>query len=255
MYSYIELNKIIPSEINFFKKIVENEKDPIKREIFSFGDLTYIMEKINKFPVKSDNYYSLIGDKKLKLLSLLALNYILYKENKNGSNITNLEINPKDFYHCISFIDIFFDYDIPIKDNLKENIIWIFPKLSIKNFISNSIISNYYKDYYFEEDTLNKLIMIMSSFAQYEYKNCDTTIMNQFQGLNYPTLVLANISLYEKGYLKILDEDTGISIMLDANGRKDTGNIFTKDEKKIKESILNIINTMESIQYSINDFS
>lgn len=152
------------------------------------------------------------------------------------------------------FIGYFYDCTNPLRDEENDNILWIYPKLRIKNFIANYLFDNKNANYYFEESTLKKLILIISSFVRYEYENSDDNIASQINELNYPTLILANIYLYEKGILKVSDEEKGIGIMIDINVEKNKDKIFTDNEYELKKSIISLINSVEKSNYTIDDF-
>lgn len=260
MYSNTKKNIRLPDEVEFFKKNNIKKSDPIKREIFSFSELVYIMDNISPFSVDLLEYFNYSGDNSLStnLLNLLALSYIgnkVYMQEKDDSNLnTNVYISLQDIYYTHSFIYHFFDFDRPILDNKRDDIIWIYPKLRMKRFLADSLFNKKYINYYFEKSTLNKLILIMSGFVKYEYKNSDDTILNQIEQLNYPTLILANISLYEKGILKLTDDKHGIGIMIDMNAEKKNEKVFTDNEYELKKAIISLVNSTENSYYTINDF-
>lgn len=102
--------------------------------------------------------------------------------------------------------------------------------------------------------TLIRLIMIMAGFSRYEINNLDSCVDEELKKVNYPTLILANIGLYEKEFIKIRDDIDGITVFLDINANGVTENIFSKDREALKRTILSVINRTEKLQYTLNDF-
>ncbi|WP_159433579.1 hypothetical protein, partial [Proteiniborus sp. DW1] len=151
-------------------------------------------------------------------------------------------------------IKAFFDYEKPIKDREREELVWIYPKKNLKTFIANSFFNREYNNYYYDEMTLIRLIMIMAGFSRYEINNLDSCTDEELKKVNYPTLILANIGLYEKKFIKIKDDIDGISVFLDINAKGETENIFLTDREALKRTILDVINKTENLQYTMNDF-
>ncbi|SCG83366.1 hypothetical protein DW1_1798 [Proteiniborus sp. DW1] len=131
---------------------------------------------------------------------------------------------------------------------------WIYPKKNLKTFIANSFFNREYNNYYYDEMTLIRLIMIMAGFSRYEINNLDSCTDEELKKVNYPTLILANIGLYEKKFIKIKDDIDGISVFLDINAKGETENIFLTDREALKRTILDVINKTENLQYTMNDF-
>lgn len=251
----IDLIKL-PEELVEFKKLYLNNKDPIKRKILSFAEASYFMNKIIPLPINSNNYYkvryeSYNNDK--DLLLLLAYNYIVYKLLLKRINIYELKISVEDIIFTANFIDVFFQYKTPILDK-NTNIVWIFPKQKIKKYIYDSIYFNNFNSYYYEEETLLKLIYIIAGFVKYEYQNINTKIIDKIDLLNYPTLIFANIILYEKGIIKIVEENNKIGIILNLNTPNKQNAIFSKNEDLLKKKIIQVINKLENTNYNLNDF-
>lgn len=245
----------LPKEIAVYKKIYISSIDPIKKEIFSFNEIATIMNSTVAFPVKAKDYYRLKYEvqEKEQLIAILAMSYIAYRsytENKT----TEVLINENDLLYIMKFINKFYQFDIPLRDRKDENILWIYPKLKIKKFLSDCISNKEKTRYYFDEIALTKLILIMTSFVRYEYNNSDEEVEDQLKALNFPTLILANISLYEKGHLKITNEPEGIGISFNLCGLKKRKKIFTRDINTLKKKIITILKYTEGKTYCLNDF-
>src|SRR5690606_29061269 len=113
----------------------------------------------------------------------------------------------------------------------REEIVWIYPQKNLKAFISNGFFNREYNGYYYNELTLIRLIMIMAGFSRYEINNLDNCVDEELKKINFPSLILANIGLYEKEYIKIMDNIDGISVFLDLNAKGETDSIFSKDRE------------------------
>lgn len=244
----------LPIEIDVFKKHIINQQDPIRREIYDFSLVTYIANNITCFPVNADFYYTNIEKEYNNFFDTLALSYILFRNYTRNYENRNFKINVEDLQYCNDFIKSFFDYTSPISDNQTSEIVWIYPKKSVKIFISDSFFRKRYNDYFYDPITLVKLIMIMASFSRYELQNIKSCQNEDLKKINYPTLILANIGLYEKDYIKVREDFNGVSISLDLNRKNKAEKIFTKDENKLKSRILQIINETENLSYTMEDF-
>ncbi|WP_427338733.1 hypothetical protein [Caloranaerobacter sp. DY30410] len=246
----------LPEELIEFKKLYLNNKDPIKRKVLSFSEISYFMNKIIPLPINSNSYYKVRYESYNNdeyLLLLLAYNYIIYKLLLKKVNLYELKISIEDIIFTTNFIDIFFQYKTPILDK-NTNVVWIFPKQKIKEYIYKSIYFNNFNNYYYEEETLLNLIYIIAGFAKYEYQNIDAKMINEVNLLNYPTLVFANIKLYERGIIKIVEENDRVGIILNFNSSINQNVIFSKNENLLKKKILQVINKIEGVNYNINDF-
>lgn len=245
----------LPKEIDLYKKIYDNSEDLIKKEIFTFSETAYIMNSISAFPVKAQEYYSILYEyeDENSLLTLLGLSYTAYR-TYNESKIKKIHVSSSDFIYIMNFINVFYQYNNPITDKSNREIIWIYPKLKIKKYLADSVIDKNYNSYYFDDDTLTKFVLIISSFVKYEYDNADDEIMDDINTLNYPTLVLANISLYEKGILKITPEGDDIGVSLNLKGSKNKDIIFSEDIHNLKKKIISVLKDVEGKKYSIDDF-
>ena len=192
----------LPNEILFFKRVTSIKKDPIKKYMFSLEELNYIVKRISRFSVCSSSFsrvYSLNDNK--KLLRFLCSSYL-------GEHI----ISSRYYCDIKQFISIFFDYSNPVYNDDSYDKSWIYPRMDINNFINDSLFEYKRNNVYFDSSTLSKLISIFTSFTKYEYSYCDDDIPSMFEGLNYPSLILANISLYEKGYLEVVEDLNEIQI-------------------------------------------
>lgn len=231
----------LPDEILFFRTIITKEKDPIKKYVFSLKELIYIMKRISKLSIDYDEFINIhsLNNRDL-LLHLLSLNYL-------GKNIS---LN-KEYRYLKDFFRIFFDYRNPFYDEA-TNKVWFYPKLAIKNFINNSLFYNL-EFKYFDEVSLNLLINIFSNFTKYEYEN-SKDICFLFKDLNYPSLILANIDLYEKGYINVVEDSKEIKIFLNMKPKTKNKFIFTTNKILLKQHILKFINSKENLKYSLCDF-
>lgn len=245
----------LPKEIDLYKRIYNKREDPIKKEVFTFSETAYIMNSVSPFPVKAEEYYSIFYEYENKnaLLTLLGLSYTAYKAY-NENKVKKIYIKSSDFIYIMNFINIFYQYNKPITDKSNKEIIWIYPKLQIKKYLADSIMDNKYDSFYFDDDTLTKFVIIMSNFVQYEYNNASDSIINDINTLNIPTLVLANIGLYEKGILKLSLEGENIGVSLNLEGEKINEKIFTEDIGKLKKKIISVLKDTEGRSYSIKDF-
>ncbi|MTI48137.1 MAG: hypothetical protein FH761_09865 [Firmicutes bacterium] len=245
----------LPKEISLYKKIYTENIDPIKKEVFSFFEIAYIMNNSEAFPVKADDYYILKYDvqERDQLLAVLAMSYIAYRSYQEYKT-NKVLLSEGDLLYIMRFINKFYQFDVPIKDKKNEGILWIYPKLEIKRFLSDCISTNKLSEYYFDEVTLTKLILIISSFVRYEYDNADEDIVSEIEALNFPTLVLANIKLYEKGYLRLMDESEGVGVTLNHKGNNSHEKIFTKDTDILKKRIISVLEYSEGRRFEMEDF-
>ena len=240
----------LPDEVNLYKSLTDNEEDPIKKEVFSFSEVVFIMNNILPFTIEANLFYN---EKDLNNTDYITKSYINSKFSQEKEN-QNIKINKEEIKYITNFLDFFYDLKAPITDYKNPNVLWLYPKIKIKEFISDCISDNKYEDYYYEDETLNKLILLMAGFVRYEYNNADENIINEIHELNYPTLILANISLYEKGLLKLHEESNGIAISLDSDSMDQRKTIFTKDVNKLKMRILDIVNYTDKTNYTFKDF-
>lgn len=244
MNNYSNATHYLPNELVFFKQITFNKSDPIKRYMFNLKEINYIIKRIYKFSVPSkeffERYYS---NNKDDFMNLLCKHYVEL----------NVDVN-KEYEYIKKFISIFYDYTNPRYNNDSDNILWIYPRISVKNFIKESIFENKTKNVYFDKNTLNKLISIFTNFTKYEYSNCNDNISFLFEGLNYPSLILANIDLYEKGYIEIVEDTNQTKLFLNKKTKIKENLTFSENRELLKTSILDFINLKENTNYSLNDF-
>lgn len=244
MNNYSNTTYCLPSELVFFKQITLNKIDPIKRYMFSLKEISYILKKISKFSVPSKDLFEIYtSNDKNNFMKLLCKNYIKL----------NMDIN-KEYVYIKKFISIFYDYDNPVYNDDLESVLWIYPRADMRNFISKSIFENKTENIYFDKNTVNKLISIFARFTKYEYSNCDDEISFLFEGLNYPSLILANIDLYEKGYIEVLDNMNQIKFCLNNKTNIKRKISIVPNRELLKNHILNFININEKTNYSLSDF-
>lgn len=256
MFPNIETIPLLPKEIDVFKNHIIEQEDPIRREVFNYSLVSYIVKNIVPFPVNIDQYYDKISeyDNMEEFMNFLALNYIRYKLYLNSSNIKNIILKFEDIFYSSYFIKTFFEFKTPIRDNNLTEIVWLYPRKSIKTFISNNFFNKNYNDNYYDELALVRLIMIIAGFSRYELNNLANCSNEELKQINYPTLILANIGLYEKNLIKIRDDINGISVFLDLKAKEEKEQLFSIDEESLKKAILKVVNKTEEIAYTIKDF-
>lgn len=255
-HSNIETVPFLPKEICIYRDYINKQLDPIKKEVFSYSLISYIMSNTMPFPINADCFYNrcLESNNLESFIEFLASSYLRYKLYKNTGNIKKVYFKTEDLIYSSYFIKTFFDYKKPIKDKNFSEILWIYPKKSIKTFISDSFFDKEYNNYFYDKITLIRLIMIMAGFSRYEIKNLDICPDDELKQINYPTLILANIGLYEKELLKIREDVNGINVFLDLNAKETHCEIFTSDKELLKRTILEVINETENVQYTMKDF-
>ncbi|EOD01634.1 hypothetical protein [Caldisalinibacter kiritimatiensis] len=250
MNSDLKDSNCLPKEIIMYKNKISNSFDPIRKEIIGFSKLSYIMNNITPFPVDKNEYYKhKYEGNSNHFLTMLAYNYISYKLKDK----TKLYLNSKELYYSISFITRFFEYETPI-NTTNNSIIWIYPNYTMKQFLANCIKNNKLNISFVDNSTLTKLIMIMAAFVKYEYDNVDKNFFTDDDLLNLPTLILANIKLYEKGFLKLVETNEGVGVVVDLTPREEQEKNFTSDINRLKHNIIDVINQIEKGKYTINDF-
>ncbi len=261
MNNNIKTNNYFPIEINLIKNIIFNETDPIIKEIYSFNEIASIMGNLTCFPINTNRYYLEQSNESntynTRLMLMLAQNYLKYKiKNIHQNTKKTICIQSEDFVCTNYLINNFYDYNKPIIDKRNNNILWIYPKISFKKYIACCIENNNYQQLYINDLTYIKLIIIMYLFVQYEYENADAIIIDKFIGLNYPTLILANIKLYEKGFLQLTEYNNSIIVKLNSskNKTKTKRKCLTDNIDTLKRKILQVINILDSKNYTINDF-
>lgn len=246
----------LPDQVMFFKNLTKNQRDPIRKHMFNIEDLRYIMKNTSKFSVSYTNFFRISSLKnKDKLLNLLIESYI------NDYDTSRCMIFSDDYKYIKEFIYMFFDYYKPIYSSDSYEKIWIYPKLDIQDFISNSLFTGNLKsnrnNTYLNKDGLNKLLTIFINFTKYEYDSLnEDEISYLFDGVNYPSLILANIVLYEKGYIEVVEDLDEIKIFLNKDNKNictEDDFVFTSDKELLKGHILEFINS-NSIEYSLEDF-
>lgn len=256
MYPNIETVPVLPKEISMFKNYLNEQSDPIRREVFSYSLTSYIFGNMTPFPINIEFYYNNYSENHNleDYINFLALSYLKHKIYISGNDARKAKFNSEDIFYSNYFIKAFFDYEKLVRDRKAEEIVWIYPKKSIRFFISNSFFNKKYNNYYYDELTLVRLIMIMAGFSRYEISNLDGCTDEELKQINYPTLILANIGLYEKEFIKIEDDIDGISVFLDVNAKGENEQIFSMDRNLLKRTILKVINETEKLEYTMQDF-
>ncbi len=257
MFPNIEAIHLLPKEIHTFKQYIIEQSDPIKREVYNYSLVSYIVKNIVPFPVNAEYYYdNYCEDYNIEFIELLALSYIRHKLflDNNSIGINKICFKVEDLFYSSNFIKTFFEIKLPIKDENIDEIAWIYPKKDIKIFISDSFFCKNYNSHFYDETTLIKLIMIMAGFSRYEINNLDNYPKEGLNGINYPTLILANIGLYEKEYIKIEDDINGINVFLDLSAKERKDHIFSTNKEFLKMTILKVINETEKLEYTMKDF-
>ncbi|MTI67785.1 MAG: hypothetical protein FH753_14460 [Firmicutes bacterium] len=244
-----KIGKYLPHEFVIYNKIKKKEKDPIKKEIYSFQDIISFFSYLKPFPIKSSDYYNIMYENFdfYNIYLFLGLSYFSYRASL--SKIDKIITSKSDIVKVMNFVSQFYDCKNPVLDT--NGLLWFYPKLEIKKFIKNSIMSKNLNSYYINETTITKLILIITGFVKYEFKEGS----NFIKELNMPTLILANIGLYEKGYLKLIEEENDkVGICLNSKGNGNRQKIFTKERTKLKEKIIKVLDNYEKIKCSIDDF-
>ncbi|TAH63617.1 MAG: hypothetical protein EWM50_02020 [Gottschalkiaceae bacterium] len=250
MFPNTQTISLLPKEIQIYRDYINNQTDPIKREVFNYSLVSYISKSIEPFPVNAECLYEINSN---HILQYFALSYIRHRQqHKNSLDYTCIRL--EDLFYTSNFIKVFFDTLLPIKKESLESIFWIFPKLEIKYFVSNNFFEGNFNSYFYDDTTLIKFIMIISEFSQYEVHELADSSEDYLKTINYPTLILANIGLYEKGIIKIKDENNTVGIYLDLNPKQEECQIFSNNSSFLKQSILNVINKTQNLKYNMEDF-
>jgi len=231
MYSY----NIFKKELNSF--LNENEKDIIRKDIYEFNKLINIIDYLPPLYIEKNKYFNTLFKEKniLKLLHLVCTEYL--------KNINKTYKEDNELFHLsIKLINKFYDVFKPI--NLNNQNVAIYPKFSIKKYITQVREAEDFRFSYISEKTLEKLIYLIIKFSEFELSNIDK---GKFGEINLPSLVLANIKLYEKGILKIYqNEDKKIEFYLT---RKTTNKINSKIIKNDDYVICKIIEMLRKNNY------
>lgn len=256
MFPNTETAPLLPKEINIFKNYINEQSDPIRREVFNYSLVSYIISNIRPFPINIEFYYNnrLENDNFEDFINFLALSYLKYKLYTDSNNIKKVYFKTEDLFYSNYFVKTFFDYKKPVNDRDISEIVWIYPKESVRAFISESFFNKNYGNCFYNEMTLVRLIMIMAGFSKYEINSLDDCPSMELKQINYPTLILANIGLYEKELLKIQEGIDGISVFLDLSDKEEKEHIFSTDREALKRTILKVINETENLEYTMKDF-
>ncbi|MBS4539931.1 hypothetical protein GOQ27_15755 [Clostridium sp. D2Q-11] len=223
----------------------KDEKDIIRKDIYEFNKIVYIMNHIDPIYIKKEIYFDTLFEKRdiKKLLILVCTEYIQNIDKKINANI--------DEYHLtIDFIKKFYDVFKPIE--VKKGYLAIYPKLSIKKYVSEVIKERNFDNFYISETTLEQLITMLMAFSKFELQNIDT---KDFGEINFPTLVLANIKLYEKGILSIeKNEEKKVVFYLKPMNNTNKPIKIINDEEFIMCKILKTLNKRTNEKFTLNDF-
>ncbi|WP_143474394.1 hypothetical protein, partial [Proteiniborus sp. DW1] len=105
MFSNIETVPSLPKEVNIFKKYIDEQSDPIKREVFSYSLTSYIIGNITPFPINMELCYNdCLDECKLdEYISFLSLNYLIYKLNISSSNTKKVYFKSEDIFYTNHF--------------------------------------------------------------------------------------------------------------------------------------------------------
>ncbi|MGO1650846.1 hypothetical protein [Senegalia sp. (in: firmicutes)] len=221
------------------------EQDIIRKDIYEFNKLISILNNIPPLYIEKDKYFNTLYKQRdiSKLLQLVCSEYL-----KNINK--NFEIDKESIYLTIKLINKFYDIFKPI--NINEKYLIIYPRLSIKKYITNIIESENFTTSYIPEDTLNKLIILLIKFSEFELNNIDE---ENFENINLPTLVLANLKLFEKGILTISKNiNNEIEFYINKSIKDNKSMKIIMDEEMIIYKIIQLLFEKKYGLYKINDF-
>lgn len=236
------MKKACNGNLNLYQVMNCSEKDIIKKDIYEFTKIAYIMNHLKPILINKEYYYY----KLYETNNLKAFILFIAKECYEQSE---LNLNSNSSSSLIDFVIRFYDIFQPIE--FDYNNFKIYPKLSIKKFIANCIKEKKYDNYYISEGTLKKLIMMISIFSKYELQNIDS---KDFGYINYPTLILANLKLYQKGILTIEMNDHQKVVFYLKSMNKKSKEIRIFDEQTLKNKIIQTLNTNGKLKYILEDF-
>lgn len=223
----------------------KDEKDIFRKDIYEFNKIAYIMNHIDPIYINKEVYFDTLFEKRdiKKVLYLVCTEYLRNINHKK-------EISLEEINLTIEFIKKFYDVFKPIE--VKRSYLAIYPKLSIKKYVSDVIKEKSFENNYISDITLEQLITMILAFSKFELDNIDT---KNFGEINFPTLMLANIKLYEKGILSIERNETE-KIVFYLKPMDDTNKPIKiiKDEELMMCNIINTINKKTDKKYSLNDF-
>jgi hypothetical protein len=239
-------------EVDYYARILRSTEDPIKKKILDFHQLSYIFSKLKCFPISKTPYYDLKNGAHFKslLMKYITLSYVIYHQACKEKNI-KIEFDDRFTPLVEDFIDKFYAYESPIKDPYHQGVLWIYPRLQHKIFLTDCIVHGNYSDYYVDISTIKEIVQIMAGFARYEF---DQTLAETNYKVNFPSLIFANIKLYEKGYLEVAEEPTGIEIKLNLKPNSEVFSAFSRNNYVLKKTILDICKESYNEHYSYNDF-
>jgi hypothetical protein len=239
-------------EIDYYAKILNKTQDPIKKKIFHFQQLSHLFATMNSFPVSKSTYYDLKDEfpSESILMKYLALSYSIYRHlSKEEHNY--IEFNVSFLSLIEGFIHQFYELDLPIKDPNHQEMLWIYPKLQYRHFLMDCMMLGNYNEYCIDISTIEEIVQIMAGFTRYEL---DQTLAETNYRVNFPSLIYANIRLYEKGYLEVRDGNTGIEIQLNLKPQSSFLPLFSKYNYTLKKTIIDICQKSYNEHYSYKDF-
>lgn len=235
-------------DIIYFWINTDNCKEPVRRQLLNFRNINKIFSVITEFSVSKKNYLCLTENDEDILMNYFIMSFALY-HNLNPKFFSNYG----DILKIKEFIKIFFDLKNPVNDLSNRDIYWIYPKLEYKSFLANCINNNYFEEYYVSPEAMNSLVEIISAFSWSEYMDLDKSPILQENLINLPTLIYANIKLYEKGYLNIREVDNGLEISLNVHGDNCNNNIFSKYKEVLMERIVKTCNENYKTNFTSKD--
>ncbi|MBS4536264.1 hypothetical protein GOQ29_11610 [Clostridium sp. D2Q-14] len=221
----------------------KKEKDIFRKNIYEFNEIVSIIDYINPIYIEKELYFNTLFKKRdvNKIFSLVCTEYLKNINHNNNKEEINLTIN---------FIKKFYDIFKPIEVN--SGYLIIYPKTCMERYISRIMKEKNFNNVYIPEKTLEELISMIIAFSKFELQNIN---IKDFGYMNFPTLILANIKLYEKGILSIEKNQSGkiLFYLKPMNNTNKTIKIIN-DERLMMNRILNTLNKKINSNYTINDF-
>ncbi|MFZ5965786.1 MAG: hypothetical protein ACOYVK_01230 [Bacillota bacterium] len=251
--SYI--NKYDDISLYDFICSVEANEDPIKGKIFSYEQLSKIFADLSVFPISRSNYYYIKEDIQCDkiLLNYYVFSYVTYNQIMKKKRIEGY-YEEKTIQHLGEFLTSFYDINLPKQDTQCHDIMWVYPKIEYKCFFTECVTDSCFDRYYVDKQTVRNLIEIIAGFSKYEMENLSQETLNECKNMNLPTMIYANIQLYDKGYLKLKKNGFNIEISLDPNPQLKQRRVFSRNKTQLKEDIIKICQDKYQKKFTINDF-
>ncbi|MDF2547906.1 MAG: hypothetical protein K0R93_2804 [Anaerosolibacter sp.] len=239
-------------EVDYYARILSSTEDPIKKKILDFHQLTYIFSKLKSFPISKAPYYDLKNECAFERIfkKYIALSYVVYRQITSDENI-KIEFNDRLSSLIEDFICRFYAYESPIKDLYQQEVLWIYPRLQYKYFLTDCMLLGNHDDYYVDISTIEEIVQIMAGFTRYEF---DQTLAETNYQVNFPSLIFANIKLYEKGYLEVVEEHAGVEIKLNLKPNSKAFPAFSRNSYILKRTIIDMCKKSYNEHYSYKDF-